>query len=98
MQTPIEIEDSRLAVSEDIHVDDTEEGVKVTSMLKCKRHKARLLRGCLNVELLDLIGRILEGDRPGHFGSKRIEVNLATWNGEAHAEEDFYTGTDGFEA
>lgn len=57
---PIETVDSRLAYPTEIHVAVTDQGVEVEGKIKRKGHKSMSLRGHVDVELLDSIGRVLE--------------------------------------
>ncbi len=57
---PVETVSSRLASPTEIHVQVTDQGVEVKGKLKRKGHKNQSLRGHVDVELLDTIGRIIE--------------------------------------
>lgn len=61
---PVETVDSRLAYPTEIHVQVTDQGVEVKGTLKRKvGHKRQSLRGHVDVELLDTIGRIIESKK-----------------------------------
>lgn len=55
--------DSRLAYPTEIHVQETEQGVEVKGKLKRKGHKNRMLRGHVDVELVDTDGQVLESKK-----------------------------------
>ena len=60
---PIEMVDSRLAKPTEIHVQVTDQGVEVKGKLKRKGHKNLSLRGHVDVELLDTVGRVLKSEK-----------------------------------
>jgi len=57
--TPIETVDSRLARPTGIHVQVTDQGVEVKGKVQRKGPKSLSLRGHVDVELLDALGRVL---------------------------------------
>ena len=61
--TPVETVGSRLAYPTQIHVQVVDEGVEVKGKLKRKGHKSLSLRGHVDVELLDSIGRVLASEK-----------------------------------
>ena len=79
--TPVETVDSRLAYPTEIHVQVTDQGVGVKGKLKRKGHKNRSLRGHVDVELLDTVGRVLE--------SKTQSVRVRAGSSKHDHDRDF---------
>lgn len=57
--TPVEIVESRLATPKEIHVQETDQGVKVEGILQRRGHLSIKIRGHVDVELLDANGQVL---------------------------------------
>jgi len=59
---PVETVDSSMARPSGVHVQVTDQGVEVKGKIKRKGHRNMTLRGHVDVELLDSIGRVLASE------------------------------------
>ena len=78
---PVETVDSRLAYPTNVHVQVTDAGLEIKGKLKRKGHNNKTLRGHVDVEVIDSVGKVLE--------SKKASISSRKGSSKHDHDRDF---------